>query len=99
MNLSQILIEAGVTPDDLHTDCKFIAQDGDEYIFQYSGHPFFVDHVEFYANSGCIEEVDVIVELSEDWQTPLSREQFIADYDTHLTIQMNQDQWYSDLIR
>lgn len=84
MKLAQILIEAGVTPDDLHPDCKFIAQDGDECIFQYSGDPFFVDYFEFYSNYGCIEEVDVIVELSEDWQTPLSREDFVAAYEEHV---------------
>ena len=73
MKLSKILIEAGVTPDYLHPDCKFIAQDGDICVFSYEEYPFFVNYFDFYANSGVIEEVVGIVELSDDWQTPLSR--------------------------
>jgi len=41
MNLSQILINAGVTPDDLHSDCRFIAQDnnGRNDIYFYDNFP------------------------------------------------------------
>jgi hypothetical protein len=101
MKLSQILIEAGVTPDDLHLDCKFIAQDARNYfVDEYISFPKIILVTYSMDNSIMDSELYLGVnDLAHDWQTPLSREQFIADYDTHLTIQMNQDQWYSDLIR
>lgn len=87
MKLSQILIEAGVTPSDLLYECKFIRQfnnDSREFYF-YSKHCG--DGYTAYRSN---------LALAEDWQNPLSREQFIADYATHLTIQMNQEQYDED---
>lgn len=86
MNLSQILIEAGVTPDDLHLDCKFIAQDGDDGLLaEYSKMPLLSKHkkmwlIDFMGDSQSLPCIPVI---SEDWQTPLSRDQFTADYEAH----------------
>lgn len=84
MKLSQILIEAGVTPSDLHLDCKFIAQDGDDgLVAEYKDSP---------RLRGLIWNIHSIIgaskifsrfKESQDWQTSLPREQFIADYEAH----------------
>jgi hypothetical protein len=94
MNLSQILIEAGVTPDDLNRDCKFIAQDGGEnrILSEYSDIPNISKNNAWFSEECYLcENLPRVVGMASDWKTPLSREQFIADYATHLTIQMNQD--------
>jgi hypothetical protein len=84
MKLYQILIEAGVTPDDLHPDCKFIAQDGDDgLVSEYKDKPRIFALIwqlnSLIRNSKIFREFKV----SDDWQTPLSREQFTADYEAH----------------
>jgi hypothetical protein len=86
MNLSQILIEAGVTPGDLSDDCQFIAQDNDGLLASYEKTPVLYklfdggwDTHFLCANS----KIPLRLALSSDWQTPLSREQFIADYEAH----------------
>jgi|LakMenE01Jun11ns_1017448.scaffolds.fasta_scaffold9804376_2 hypothetical protein len=87
MNLSQILIKSGVTPNHLHPDCKFIAQDGDDGILaEYSKMPLLSKHhkkmwlIDFMVPNQSLPYIPVI---SEDWQTPLSREQFTADYEEY----------------
>ena len=89
MKLAQILIQAGVTPIDLHPDCKFIAQDGGMGIF--SGLVYEYENIpkmcftlkNLWLVEGIIGNISNIFDLSDDWQTPLSREQFIADYEAH----------------
>lgn len=89
MKLSKILIDAGVTPSDLHADCKFIAQDGGIGIFsglvyEYENIPkmcFILKNL--WLLEGIIGNISNIFYLSDDWKTPLSREQFIADYEAH----------------
>lgn len=86
MTLSQILIEAGVTPDDLHADCMFIAHDAYGLCSQYKRHPVMHNLNEFmWSVSGIVGEKYIWLELepSQDWQTPLSREQFISDYEEY----------------
>jgi hypothetical protein len=87
MKLSQILIEAGVTPDDLHPDCRFIVQHGDMLLCEYAEYP------KLSIDIGCFTSCDLLDSkewlpvfarpLASDWQTTLSREQFIADYEAH----------------
>ena len=86
MNLSQILIEYGVTPDDLHPDCKFIAQDGDDCLLvEYVKKPELMINCLVYSWVGMAPRMMMpcVVNLADDWKTPLSREQFIADYEAH----------------
>lgn len=87
MKLYEILIETGVTPDDLHHDCKFIAQDGyDGLVSQYEGMPVLFGERNYYGSKYELHDIgrlDDYFELGEDWQTPLSREDFIAAYEAH----------------
>jgi hypothetical protein len=87
MKLAQILIEAGVNPDDLHPDCKFIAQDGDDgLVSQFKDEPFIVLGA-FYEAEYEIFGSDLLNKyydlIAEDWQTTLSRANFIAAYEAH----------------
>lgn len=84
MKLSQILIEAGVTPDWLVTGCLFIAQEKkDGFTCQYSDKPELAG--DSYKRNNIIRDCfgGYLFNLAEDWQTPLSFEQFIADYEAH----------------
>lgn len=85
MKLAQILIEAGVTPDDLPPDCMFIAQDGEGPVFYYDMKPLYfnIGYAEFYTSCGLLSEIKLNLTTASDQKTPLSREQFIADYEAH----------------
>jgi len=96
MKLSQILINSGVTPEDLHPECKFIAQDGDdEYrvLSQYSDIPdLSKDKSWFSGGSYLCEDLPDVIDLASDWRTPLSREQFTADYAAHVAAKLGKEQ-------
>lgn len=73
MKLSQILIEAGVTPG-IDAYYNFICQFNNDSHEVYFYIEHCVDGFTFHRKN---------IPLAEDWQTPLSREQFIADYEAH----------------
>ena len=86
MTLSEILIAAGVTPDDLHPDCKFIAQDWDGLTEEFLCKPLpFIGNNDWWAVDSRIKNSANFgeIELASDLETPLSREQFTADYAAH----------------
>lgn len=87
MKLSKILIKAGVTPDDLHPDCKFIAQDGNMLLCEYAEYPKISVDIGYFTICDLLDSKEGIPlfarSLASDWRTPLSIEQFIADYEAH----------------
>ncbi len=91
MKLADILIEAGIKPEDLHPKCKFIAQDGDNnVVIEYEVRPRLFSKVSYYDCEYQIYYsggVNKSYSLADDWQTPLSREDFIAAYNSHHKIE------------
>lgn len=88
MKLVQILIESGIIPDDLHPDCEFIAQDSNyrHDIYFYDVLPKLRITYGIYCLGGIhsqhVSNKDLF--LAEDWQTPLSRTDFVAAYEEHV---------------
>ncbi|ACG60373.1 hypothetical protein phiPLPE_51 [Iodobacter phage PhiPLPE] len=99
MKLSQILIEAGVTPSGLHPDCKFIAQDKTTWhVYYYSSKPILDIYEWIRSKDNCkyvyFKGDKIFLKLTiiaDDWQTPLSREQFIADYGEYVNEKSSPD--------
>jgi hypothetical protein len=82
MNLSQILIEAGVTPDCFRANYKFAYQDNVGRLNVSTTKPIGIfngDWMHTDKDADCVG----LFPRANDWQTPLSLEQFIADYETH----------------
>lgn len=73
-----------MTPSDLHPDCEFITQDGDDgLVSEYENKPCLIAFIwQIHSMIGA-SKIFRKFKVSEDWQTPLSREQFIADYEAH----------------
>lgn len=78
MKLSKILIEAGVTPSDLHPD---------SYILTIELNNIYV--IEYTRICGRVCKLYQDKFTPNDWQTPLSREQLIADYEAHYAVTNN----------
>lgn len=83
MKLSQILIEAGLTPYNLDPTCRFIAQDGDDgFCAEHTNMPERAILSVCWDSFNRCKTLPLLSwsEVAEDWRYPLFRDQFIADY-------------------
>jgi len=86
MTLSEILIATGVTPDDLHPDCRFIAQDHDsEFASQFKALPMpsFPNEMAWAIREILWSHSFMVGSNASDWKIPLSVKQFAADFAAH----------------
>lgn len=81
MKLSQILIEAGVTPSDF-ANYKSVSQDNVGRLNLSTTKPCEIFNG-YWMHADKDADCVGFLPRAEDWQTPLSRAQFIADYEEH----------------
>lgn len=83
MTLSKILIEAGVSPSEFRANYKFASQYNVGRLNVSTTKPcgiFNGDWMHADKDADCVG----FFPRAEDWKTPLSREQFVADYEEYV---------------
>jgi len=80
--LIELLLDAGVKPDNLHRECKFIAHDGYKktYASQYSKIPEKHSDMDGYSKQHCISVIAKKIAIPDDFDSPVSAIDFIATY-------------------